>query len=125
MNINHPPEYIALGKSHKRAEWEAVELAQQCEQLRRQVEEAETRAPTLIVAGGPVTATGAPGMVFQDQRALVQQLERELHRKWELHAEIGADLERVSGSLAPAQRRRAEEVLQQWAQQQNDSPSSY
>jgi hypothetical protein len=125
VNINHSPEYIALWKSHKRAEWEAVELAQQCEQLRQQVEEAETQAPVLAVAGAPGVATGASGIAAQERGALAQQLERELRRKWELHAEIGADLERVSESLTPAQRRNAEKVLQQWAQQQNDSPPGY
>ena len=126
MNINHSPEYIALWKGHKRAEWEAVELAQQCEELRQQAEAAEAPVPTLVVNGAPAGATGAPGMAAREQQALAQQLERELRRKWELHAEIGADLERVSESLTPGQRRDADKVLQQWAQrQQNDSPSGY
>jgi hypothetical protein len=123
VNINHSPEYIALWKSHKRAEWEAGELGQQCEQLRQQLEEAENRAQTLIATGPVAVATGAPGSIAQESRMLVEQLERELRRKWELHSEIGADLERVSEALTPAQRKQAAKVLEQWEQQQGGALS--
>ena len=122
MNINHSPEYIALWKSHKRAEWEAVELKQQCELLRQQVEEGESGAQTPIMTGPVAVATEAPGSIAQETRMLVEQLERELRRKWELHSEIGSDLERVSGALTPAQRKQAERVLEQWERQQAAGP---
>ena len=122
MNINHSPEYIALWKSHKRAEWEAVELKQQCELLRQQVEEEESGAQTPIMTGPVAVATEAPGSIAQETRMLVEQLERELRRKWELHSEIGSDLERVSGVLTPAQRKQAERVLEQWERQQAAGP---
>lgn len=32
MNINHSAEYIALWKSHKRTEWEAVRLRHEAQQ---------------------------------------------------------------------------------------------
>jgi hypothetical protein len=122
VNINHSPEYIALWKSHKRAEWEAVELKQQCELLRQQVEEEESGAQTPIMTGPVAVATEAPGSIAQETRMLVEQLERELRRKWELHSEIGSDLERVSGVLTPAQRKQAERVLEQWERQQAAGP---
>ena len=122
MNINHSPEYIALWKSHKRAEWEAVELKQQCELLRQQVEEEESGAQTPIMTGPVAVATEAPGSIAQETRMLVEQLERELRRKWELHSEIGSDLERVSVVLTPAQRKQAERVLEQWERQQAAGP---
>jgi hypothetical protein len=122
VNINHSPEYIALWKSHKRAEWEAVELKQQCELLRQQVEEEESGAQTPIMTGPVAVATEAPGSIAQESRMLVEQLERELRRKWELHSEIGSDLERVSGVLTPAQRKQAERVLEQWERQQAAGP---
>ena len=36
MNINRSAEYIALWKSHKRAEWEAVQLKDEQESRRKQ-----------------------------------------------------------------------------------------
>ena len=117
MNINHSPEYIALWKSHKRAQWEAVELEQQCEQLRRQVGEAD-RHQTAIAASPVAVAAEAPGGIAQEARMLVEQLERELRRKWELHSEIGADLARVSEALPPVQRKQAEKMLEEWERQQ-------
>jgi hypothetical protein len=72
LNINRSADYIALWKSRKRAEWEAVQLKD----------------------------------------------ERESRRKWELHSEIGAELERVAAALTPDQRKNAEKMLKQWEREQ-------
>ena len=44
----------------------------------------------------------------------LELLERESHRMWKLHSEIGSELAQAAALLTVAQRKSAEKVLKQW-----------
>ena len=138
QNINRTADYVVLWKSHKRAEWAAVGLDCQAEELRRRVESGAPRKfiPAAAVTPLPSPATGAAVAVAarpaveltaavplpaelaadDDIAAELETLESESRRMWKLHAELGAELSQTALLLTAAQRQAAEKALQQWAE---------
>ena len=114
MNINHSAEYIALWKSHKRAEWEAMRLSAEADKINRESAMATSRRQQVLVDTSVALAMQARPVKGPHGSAIAWQLQQESQRMQQLRAEIGAELERVEAALTLRQRKTAEKVLKQW-----------
>jgi hypothetical protein len=121
MNINHSAEYIALWKSQKRAEWEAVRLDEAARAMGAatgsvKLETAEPGAANPVGVMARVTVqTGANG---RDDGMTARQLEQERDRRWSLCAELKAELDRVAAALTDDQRKNVTKVLKLWEREE-------
>ncbi|MFQ6027572.1 MAG: hypothetical protein ACE5Q6_08775 [Dehalococcoidia bacterium] len=118
MNINHSAEYLALWKSHKRAEWEAVRLDQEAKAMRV----AATVADAQLLGSGELNTVGVMARVSvqasQGDGITAEQLEQESNRMWGLYSTIKAELAQVEAALTADQRKNAEKVLKQWEREE-------
>jgi hypothetical protein len=112
LNINHSAEYIALWKSHKRAQWEAEKLVREAAAMGQQW--------AMTSGQSPLSSKFAPATVASDALVVARQLQQQSQRMWELGSQIAAELEKVATTLTPRQRKTAEKMLKQWEQEERE-----
>ena len=113
MNINHSPEYLALWKSQKRAEWAAVRLDQEAKVIAKGMGVVADRVGVMV----GVSEEKGPGDGIIPE-ITVEQLEQESRHMWGLYSEIKAELAQVEAALTVDQRKNAAKVLKQWEREE-------